>query len=76
MKKIISLVWRPSDARYADDLVMTIVRLKSIIFGLDKDERGLRTTIRFLCAQSTIEVMMEYTDSELKDLPSTTVLPS
>jgi hypothetical protein len=76
MKKIISLVWSNSDARYADDLATTIVRLRSIIFGLDKDEKGLRTTILFRCVSDTIEVMMEYTDSELKDLPSTTALPS
>ena len=76
MKKIISLVWRDSDARYAEDLALTIRRLRSIIFGQDKDEKGLRTTIAYLCAQSTIEVRLEYTDSEPKDLPSTTALPS
>jgi hypothetical protein len=76
MKKIISLVWSDLDARYADDLVTTIHRLKSIILGPDKDENALRITTRFHCASDTIEVTMEYTDSELKDLPSTTALPS
>jgi hypothetical protein len=76
MKKIISLVWRDSDARYAEDLALTIRRLRSIIFGQDKDERGLHTTIRFHFAQSTTEVILEYTDSEPKALPSTTALPS
>jgi len=76
MKKIISLVWSNSDARYADDLALTIRRLRCIIFGQDKDERGLRTKIRFHFAQNITEVVLEYTDSELKDLPSTTALPS
>ena len=76
MKKSISLVWQNSDARYADDLASTIRRLRSIIFGQDKDERGLHTTIRFRFAQNITEVILEYTDSEPKDLPSTTALPS
>jgi len=76
MKKIISLVWSNSDARYADDLALTIRRLKSIIFGQEQGEEGLRTTIRFHFAQNITEVVLEYTDSELKDLPSTTALPS
>lgn len=76
MKKIISLVWRDSDARYAEDLALTIRRLRSIIFGQDKDERGLHTTIRFHFAQNITEVILEYTDSEPKALPSTTALPS
>lgn len=76
MKKTISLVWRDSDARYAEDLALTIRRLRSIIFGQDKDEKGLRTMIRFHCAQSITEVILEYTDSEPKDSPNTTALPS
>ena len=76
MKKTISLVWRDSDARYAEDLALTIRRLRSIIFGQDKDEKGLRTMIRFHCAQSITEVVLEYTDSEPKDSPNITALPS
>jgi len=76
MKKIISLVWSNSDARYADDLALTIRRLKSIIFGQEQGEEGLRTTIRFHFAQNITEVVLEYTDSEPKDLESTTALPS
>jgi hypothetical protein len=76
MKKSIYLVWPNSDARSAEDLATAILLLKSIIFGPDKDEKGLRTTIAYLCAQSTIEVRLEYMDSEPKDLPSTTALPS
>jgi hypothetical protein len=76
MKKIISLVWSNSDARYADDLALTIRRLKSIIFGQEQGEEGLRTTIRFHFAQNITEVVLEYTDSEPKVLESTTALPS
>ena len=76
MKKIISLVWRDSDARYAEDLALTIRRLRSIIFGQDKDEKGLHTTIRFHFAQNITEVILEYTDSEPKDSPNITALPS
>jgi hypothetical protein len=74
MKKRISLVWSNLDARYADDLALTIRRLKSIIFGLEQGEQGLHTTIRFHFAQNITEVILEYTDSEPKALPSTTAL--
>jgi hypothetical protein len=76
MKKIICLELRNLDVQFVDDWGLVKLLAKYITLEAAKGGGGLTTTIRLDSANRITQATWEYTDSEPKDLPSTTALPS
>lgn len=74
MKKITYSNSQNSGALSAEDWVLLVRLLKFITSDQDKGGAGQAITIRFHFAPSTTEAILEFTDSEQKDLLSITDL--
>ena len=76
MKRTIYLELQRLDVPSVDDWDMVKRLAKFITLEADRDGAGLVTTIRLDCANRIIQATWEYTDSEPKDSPNITALPS